>query len=382
MPERSGRSPLRITHRDSQTEARAGVLELPRGEVETPVFMPVGTNGAVKALSHQAVEELGFRLILSNTYHLYLRPGMGVIREVGGLHRFTGWPHNILTDSGGYQVFSLAPFRKITREGLDFRSHIDGSLHHLTPEAVAEIQGQMGSDVQMVLDVCTPPGIELSQAAEAQEITTLWAKRARETWRQLPDDYRGLAFGIVQGNFFRELRRKSAEELIALEFPGYAIGGLSVGETFDRFCEFLGFTAELLPQEKPRYLMGVGTPEYILEAVRNGIDMFDCVFPTRTARNGTVFTRRGRLVLRNARYADDDAPLDRGCDCPTCSRYSRAFLRHLFKTREILGPVLATQHNLFFLRRLVDDIREAIRKDRFREFEREFLGSYERNAAV
>ena len=356
------------------------MLELPHGPVQTPAFMPVGTNGTVKALSHQSVEDLGFRLILGNTYHLYLRPGVEVIQRLGGLHAFSSWPHNILTDSGGYQIFSLAPFRRIRSEGVEFRSHIDGSLHQLTPEYVAEIQGMLGSDVQMVLDVCTPPDIDVEEARHAKEITTLWAERARRSWESLPLEYRGLAFGIVQGNFYRELRRESAKELVELDFPGYAVGGLSVGESYEQFVEFLGYTAELLPENKPRYLMGVGTPEYIIEAVKNGIDMFDCVFPTRTARNGTVFTRSGRLVLSNARYTDDDAPLDATCECPTCMRYSRAFLRHLFKAKEILGPVLATQHNLFFLRRLVDDIREAIRADRFTEFAREFLSEYEQNA--
>ncbi len=382
MHARSRRSPLRIEHRDSGSGARTGVLDLPRGPVETPVFMPVGTNGTVKALTHRQVEELGFRLILGNTYHLYLRPGMEVIGEFGGLHEFSTWPHNILTDSGGYQVFSLAPFRKITQEGVEFRSHIDGSRHHLTPELVTEVQGQLGSDIQMVLDVCTPPDIDHAEAKEAKDITSLWARRAIETWEGLPESYEGLVFGIVQGNFFSDLRRESAAELVDLDFPGYAVGGLSVGETFNRFVEYLGITAELLPADKPRYLMGIGTPEYILEAVRNGIDMFDCVFPTRTARNGTVFTRDGRLALSNARYTADTAPLDAECGCPTCSRYSRAFLRHLFKANEILGPVLATQHNLFFLARLVDDIREAIRADRFTEFAAEFMRRYTQNAAV
>lgn len=382
MHARSRRSPLTIEHREAHTAARTGALNLPRGAVETPVFMPVGTNGTVKALTHQNVADLGFRLILGNTYHLYLRPGMDVIDRFGGLHRFSTWEHNILTDSGGYQVFSLAPFRKITREGVEFRSHIDGSLHHLTPETVAALQGRLGSDVQMALDVCTAPGITHAEAREAKETTTHWARRALATWDALPQDYGGLLFGITQGNFFPDLRRESAAELIELDFPGYAVGGLSVGESFEQFVDFLGLSAELLPEEKPRYLMGVGTPEYILEAVQNGVDMFDCVFPTRTARNGTVFTRDGRLALNNARFADDSSPLDESCECPTCRRYSRAFLRHLFKANEILGPVLATQHNLFFLRRLVDDIREAIREDRLTGFSEDFLRRYHGNAAV
>lgn len=382
MHERSRRSPLRIEHRDAKSAARTGVLKLPRGPVETPVFMPVGTNATVKALTHAQVEDLGFRLILGNTYHLYLRPGIEIIEQFGGLHGFSSWPHNILTDSGGYQVFSLAPFRRVSEDGVEFRSHIDGSLHRLTPELVARVQGRLASDVQMVLDVCTPPNIDHGEAKEAKDITTRWARRALETWAGLDEGYEGLIFGIVQGNFFADLRRESAAELIDLDFPGYAVGGLSVGETTERFVEYLALSAELLPPEKPRYLMGVGTPEYILEAVRNGIDMFDCVFPTRTARNGTVFTRDGRRALTNARFADDTAPIDAECGCPTCSRYSRAYLRHLFKANEILGPVLATQHNLFFLRRLVDDIREAIRADRFGEFSRSFLRRYEQHGAV
>jgi queuine tRNA-ribosyltransferase len=382
MHERSRRSPLSVEHHDAGSAARVGVLHLPHGPVETPVFMPVGTNATVKALTHAQVEELGFRLILGNTYHLYLRPGIEVIESFGGLHEFSTWPHNILTDSGGYQIFSLAAFRQISEEGVAFRSHIDGSLHHLSPEVVADVQGRLGSDVQMVLDVCTPPDISHAEAREAKDITTRWASRALRTWEGLDPAYQGLVFGIMQGNFFTDLRRESAAELVDLDFPGYAVGGLSVGETFDRFVEYLGVSAELLPAQKPRYLMGVGTPEYILEAVRNGIDMFDCVFPTRTARNGTVFTRDGRVALRNARFADDREPIDADCTCPTCRRYSRAYLRHLFKAREILGPVLATQHNLFFLRSLVDDIREAIRGDRFTEFSRTFLRRYEQHAAV
>jgi queuine tRNA-ribosyltransferase len=382
MHERSRRSPLSVEHHDAGSAARVGVLHLPHGTVETPVFMPVGTNATVKALTHAQVEELGFRLILGNTYHLYLRPGIEVIESFGGLHEFSTWPHNILTDSGGYQIFSLAAFRQISEEGVAFRSHIDGSLHHLSPEVVADVQGRLGSDVQMVLDVCTPPDISHAEAREAKDITTRWASRALRTWEGLDPAYQGLVFGIMQGNFFTDLRRESAAELVDLDFPGYAVGGLSVGETFDRFVEYLGVSAELLPAQKPRYLMGVGTPEYILEAVRNGIDMFDCVFPTRTARNGTVFTRDGRVALRNARFADDREPIDADCTCPTCRRYSRAYLRHLFKAREILGPVLATQHNLFFLRSLVDDIREAIRGDRFTEFSRTFLRRYEQHAAV
>ncbi|MFP3959396.1 MAG: tRNA guanosine(34) transglycosylase Tgt [Spirochaetaceae bacterium] len=378
MRERNGSTPLHIEHRDIRTAARTGTLNLPHGPVETPVFMPVGTNGTVKALTHEQVGRLGFRLILANTYHLFLRPGVEVIEEFGGLHGFSTWPHNILTDSGGYQIFSLAPFRRVREEGVEFRSHIDGSSRFLTPELVAEVQGRLGSDVGMVLDVCTAPGISHAEALEASSITTEWARRARDRWQELPTSYDGLMFGIVQGNFFEDLRRRSATELTELDFPGYAVGGLSVGESREAFMDYLALTAELLPAEKPRYLMGVGTPEYILAAIRNGIDMFDCVFPTRTARNGTVFTRDGRLVLSNARFLRDTRPLDEECDCPTCRRYSRAFMRHLVKTGEILGPVLASQHNLYFLGQLVADSRRAIREGRFEEFAADFLKRYQR----
>lgn len=367
---------FRLLSTDSGSSARAGALNLPHGEVKTPVFMPVGTAGTVKAITHGALEELGFNLILGNTYHLYLRPGMEVMRAFGGLHRFAGWNHNILTDSGGFQVFSLSPFRKVEPEGVYFRSHIDGSSHRLSPELVVEIQETLGSDILMALDVCTPRGIDRASAVEALEITSQWALRSKEAWMRAKEHFGGLLFPIVQGNFFFDLRRRSAEETVALDLPGIAIGGLSVGEEYSTFLEYLRYTVELLPRDKPRYLMGIGTPRYIFDAVDAGIDMFDCVFPTRIARNGTVFTPHGRLSLKRAGFSSDTGPIDERCGCSTCRRYSRGYLRHLFKAGEILGPVLATHHNLHFLKVLIDDIRRSIVDGTFSALRSSFLAAY------
>ena len=365
-----------VTGRDQETAARTGILALPHGDVETPAFMPVGTSATVKAVRLDALERMGIGLLLSNAYHLYLRPGMEVIAHAGGLHKFMGWEHNILTDSGGFQVFSLAPFRKIEEEGVYFRSHIDGAYHRLSPERVVEIQSVLGSDIMMQLDVCTPPGISYDKALEAVELTTRWAARSLEMRRRLPPEYGGLLFGIVQGNFYRELREKSAADLVALGFPGYAIGGLSVGESPEIFAEYLAFTSCLLPPDKVRYLMGIGTPEYILEAVKNGIDIFDCVFPTRVARNALVFTHRGTLSLRLERNKLDNSPVDKNCGCYTCCHYSRAYLRHLFKAKEILAAMLATEHNLWFIRQLMMRTREAIRRGEFKAWKQSFLEEY------
>jgi len=355
-------------------------LELPHGAVETPVFMPVGTNGTVKALTREDLKEIGFQIILSNTYHLYLRPGMDVIAAARGLHRFMGWDRNILTDSGGFQVFSLAPFRKITAEGIKFRSHIDGSYHFLSPENVVELQTILGSDIQMQLDVCTSWGTSRKEAEKAMETTALWMDRAKRRWdEETGRGYRGLFFPIVQGNFFKDLRKESAERVIAAGPPGIAIGGLSVGEPEDVFVEYLAFTAALLPEALPRYVMGIGTPEYILAAMEHGIDMFDCVFPTRNARNGTVLTRRGSFALKKAENRLDFSPIDEECGCKVCRSYSRAYLRHLYKTQEILCSILASFHNLYFLNDLVGNARKAIAENRFMEFKKEFLGKYNGN---
>lgn len=363
-----------LEHREAGCAARTGLLRLPHGEVQTPAFMPVGTNATVKAMRPEDLEAAGIRLILSNAYHLYLRPGMEVIRASGGLHRFMGWQWNILTDSGGFQVFSLATHRTVDDDGVWFRSHIDGSRHRLTPEDVVGIQRTLGSDLIMPLDECSPPEIPLEEARGAVERTTRWARRSRDEWRRT--DGEGTLFGIIQGNLYPELRRRSASELLELELPGYAIGGLSVGEPFVRFREVLFYTTPLIPESLPRYLMGVGSPAYILEAVEAGIDLMDCVLPTRTARNAQAFTFKGPLNLRNEPMRMDQQPIDPGCRCRTCERYSRAYLRHLFKTREILAAMLTTDHNLHFLHAMMQSIRRAIENDRFREFKREFLDLY------
>jgi queuine tRNA-ribosyltransferase len=366
-----------INSSDSRSHARTGVLNLPHGKVATPVFMPVGTNGTVKAITVDDLKEIGFEIILSNTYHLYLRPGMEVMAAAGGLHNFMRWDRNILTDSGGFQVFSLAPFRKIRDEGVSFRSHIDGSYHNLKPEDISSIQAVLGSDIQMQLDVCTPWGISYKEAVDALRITGLWLDRAKTAWESERDrGYEGKLFAIVQGNFFKDLREESAEKVIRSDTPGIAIGGLSVGEGEPVFLEYLAYTAALLPPEKPRYVMGIGTPEYILAAVEQGIDMFDCVFPTRTGRNGHVFTRRGPVSLKKHENRLDFRPIDETCGCKVCREYSRAYLRHLFKTREILCSMLASYHNLYFLHQLVKETREAINGDRFMAFKRSFLDEY------
>jgi queuine tRNA-ribosyltransferase len=353
--------------------ARTGELELPHGKLSTPVFMPVGTNGAVKALSKDDLEEIGFKIILANTYHLYLRPGTAVIGAAGGLHGFTGWKGNYLTDSGGFQIYSLAPFRRITAEGALFRSHIDGSSHFLSPEKAVDIQTTLGSDIQMALDICTGWGTPAGEAREALEMTALWLGRARRRWDLGRDACRGLLFGIVQGGFYPELRRQSVELTLAQDTPGIAIGGLSVGEPPEVFVETLSRTAALLPADKPRYVMGIGTPRYILQAIANGIDMFDCVAPTREGRNGRAYTRRGPLSVKKAENIADFSPIDEECGCKVCRNYSRAYLRHLFKTREILCSMLLSYHNLYFLHALVERAREAIAAGCFHRFMEEFL---------
>lgn len=361
-------------YRDNGTAARSGTLSLPHGEVTTPAFMPVGTAGTVKAIRHDTLHRIGYRLILANTYHLFLRPGLDVLQRYGGLHRFSTWNHNILTDSGGYQIFSLAPFRKITDEGAHFQSHIDGSRHMLTPERVVEIQESIGSDIQMVLDVCTGADEGRNAAEEALTTTTRWAKRAKNRWlRAVDNGYNGHLFGIVQGNVFLDLRREAVEQTLEIGFPGVAIGGLSVGETYEQYQEILAATAPLLPAELPRYVMGIGTPEFILSAIEHGIDMFDCVFPTRAGRTGTLFTSNGRINIKNARFAHDDDPPDPEIDSFGGARYTLGYLRHLFKSNEILGPMLATEHNLRFMKWLVDGARTAIQNGTFASYKRTFF---------
>jgi queuine tRNA-ribosyltransferase len=365
-----------VTHRDSETKARTGVLRTAHGTVETPTFMPVGTLGTVKGLSQEALEQLGAEIILANTYHLYLRPGEQVIGEFGGLHRFMAWERAILTDSGGYQVFSLSGLREVTDEGVRFRSHLDGSLHFLTPERVVAIQGSLGSDILMPLDECTEFPASAVTAEKAMERTLAWAKRSQHAWQRLAEGNGksppGALFGIVQGGTHPELRRQCAGRLVEMGFAGYAIGGLSVGEARPLTMELVAATEELLPAEQPRYVMGVGLPEELPQYVALGVDMMDCVLPTRNGRNGCLFTSQGKLHIRNARFARDPRPPDESCACPVCRRYSRAYLRHLFVSDEMLGRILNTQHNVYFYLDTMRRIRQSIGSGSFSRFSSEF----------
>ncbi|MDR3301138.1 MAG: tRNA guanosine(34) transglycosylase Tgt [Spirochaetaceae bacterium] len=366
-----------IHHRDAGSAARTGTMVLPHGDVATPVFMPVGTAGSVKAMTNDDLLAIGFEIILGNTYHLFLRPGMDTIRRASGLHQFMDWGENILTDSGGFQVFSLANSCKISEEGAHFRSHFDGSEHLWTPENVSEIQAVLNSDIQMQLDVCSAYKTSHEEALNACLVTEKWLSRGFARYTSLRDTgYKGTFFAIVQGNFYKDLREKSAESVCKADTEGIAIGGLSVGEPFDVFAEYLSFTAKLLPTAKPRYVMGIGTPEYILAAIEHGIDMFDCVLPTRLARHGTAFTARGLLSIKKEAFKQDFAALDEHCNCKICTRYSRAYLRHLFKNGEILSSILLSYHNLYFLHNLVLNARAAITEDRFMQFKNEFLQRY------
>ncbi|MDR2541920.1 MAG: tRNA guanosine(34) transglycosylase Tgt [Treponema sp.] len=366
-----------IKKKDASCFARTGVLCLAHGDVQTPVFMPVGTNGTVKAVSSDNLKEIGFELILSNTYHLFLRPGEEVIEKASGLHHFINWDRNILTDSGGFQIYSLSELRKITNEGALFQSHIDGSRHFFTPEKVVSIQAKLNSDIQMQLDYCSHWGASREEAQKALDITTDWLKRAKNTWKEeINKGYKGALFSIVQGNFFPDLRKKSAQICIDSDTPGIAIGGLSVGEPPELFYETMVQTAALLPVEKPRYVMGIGTPDYILSAIEHGIDMFDCVILTREARNGRVYTHNGTISLKKTEHRMDFSPIDKECSCKVCKEYSRAYLRHLFKTKEILFSILASYHNLFFINNLITNARRAIEEDRFLQFKRDFLFHY------
>jgi queuine tRNA-ribosyltransferase len=414
-----------ILAEDKGTHARAGLLHTPHGAIETPIFMPVGTGGTVKGMTQDELEALGVQILLGNTYHLYLRPGHELIREAGGLHRFMSWPHPILTDSGGFQVMSLKSLGRVTEDGVEFRSHLDGSSHFLSPERAVEIQLALGSDIMMCLDECVeyPASHEALQCSVG--LTTRWAKRAKEKvlgvrcqvpgkdgvgsgssnatstkpmgslpeslgTQDLTPDIQGLTpdtrhltpdtsaapdtfpslFGIVQGGTDKDLRRQSAEALLDLDFEGYAVGGLAVGEPKSEMYETVQFTGELLPRDRPRYLMGVGTPEDLLEGVARGIDMFDCVMPTRNARNACAFTSEGKIIIKNARYARDERPLDPSCTCAVCRRYSRGYLRHLFVTGEMLGAILATHHNLHFYLDTMRRMRQSLLFGEFAEFHR------------
>lgn len=366
-----------ILHKSADGRARNGLLELPHGTVRTPVFMPVGTCATVKAISKDDIEEIGFEIILANTYHLFLRPGADLIQEAGGLHGFSQYKGNFLTDSGGFQVFSLSSLRKINPEGVKFQSHLDGSYHMFTPENVVQTQVKFNSDIQMQLDVCSGYGVEKKEAVQALNVTSKWAERAKAEWEKaLENGYKGILFPIVQGNFFEDLRKQSAEFVTSLDTPGIAIGGLSVGEPKEVFADFLKYTMQYLPEEKPVYVMGIGTPEYILEAVSNGVDMFDCVLPTRNARNGAYFTRDGQLSIKQKRFEHDFKPLDPECKCKVCRTYSRAYLRHLFKEQEILSSMLSSYHNLYFLYNMMEEIRDAINNDRFEDYKKAFLERY------
>lgn len=353
-----------LIKRCSRTGARWGRLLTGHGAVETPAFMPVGTQGTVKGITTGELSALETKMILANSYHLYLRPGVEVIARAGGLHRMMNWSGGILTDSGGFQIFSLGGLRKVEEDGVIFTSHIDGSTHYLTPERVIRIENLLGSDIAMVLDHFLPHEAPHDEVRRAVERTERWAQRSLAS--HLRRDQ--ALFGIVQGGVYQDLRRLSAEGLVALDFPGYAIGGLSVGEPKELMYELLDGTVPLLPAEKPRYLMGVGSPDALLEGSRLGIDLFDCVLPTRIARNGRVMTSRGYLTVRNAAYAADMAPLDEECGCPVCRQYTRAYIRHLFNAGEILGMRLTTYHNLYYLAALMREIREAIREDRFERY--------------
>jgi len=361
--------------------ARAGWMETPHGRIETPVFMPVGTRGAVKALRHQELEEAGAQIILGNTYHLFLRPGDVAVERLGGLHRFIGWPGPMLTDSGGFQIFSLGERCVVREEGAQFRSHLDGSLHLLTPERAVEAQARLGSDIAMVLDECLAYPATADTAAASLRRSVRWARRCRERLLQIreagsPSVNPGQAqFGIIQGGTFDDLRRESVEATVDIGFEGYAIGGLSVGEPSEEMYRVVGETAARLPADQPRYLMGAGTPEDLIEGVARGVDMFDCVMPTRNARNGQLFTSRGRLNIRNARFAFDESPVDPDCRCYTCRHHSRAYLRHLFIAGEMTACTLNTLHNLTFYLDSMRRIRDAIAFRSFETFKREFLAS-------
>ena len=364
--------PFSFLLRATDGDARVGECVTPHGVVQTPAFMAVGTRGAVKAVTPRQLEEAGAEIVLANTYHLYLRPGHVLIRSLGGLHRFMAWPGAILTDSGGFQVFSLSELRKVTDDGVTFRSHLDGSEHFLSPERAMEIQIALGADILMALDECIECPAERSRAQAAAARSLVWARRCKAYFAEHGNAEQQALFGIVQGGGYADLRRENADRLVELDFPGYAVGGLAVGEPHTLTCEMTEAATARLPAEKPRYLMGVGYPEDIPDYVMRGIDMMDCVLPTRNARNGLLFTSTGRISIKNAPYAADERPLDEKCTCPVCTRYSRAYLRHLFASNEMLGAVLNTIHNLHFYFALMRRIREAIAAGRLAEFAAEW----------
>ena len=361
-----------LLHIDKNSGARRGVVHTPHGDIQTPVFMPVGTQATVKSMTPEELKQVGAQIILSNTYHLYLRPGQDIVKEAGGLHKFMNWDRPILTDCGGFQVFSLSALRTITEDGVEFRSHLDGSKHFFSPESVIKTEEDLGADIIMSFDECVEYPASYEYTKQSMERTTRWAKRCKAS--HIREDQ--ALFGIIQGGFYEDLRKKSAEDLIDLDFPGYAIGGISVGEPKEEFLRMLYYTAPLMPENKPRYLMGVGTPDYLIEAAIAGIDMCDCVLPTRIARNGTAMTWNGKVVVRNATYERDWGPLDPECDCYTCKNYTRAYIRHLVKTNEILGVRLLSIHNIYFLTKLMEKVRIEIENDNLLEFRKEFYKKY------
>ena len=362
-----------LLHVCKQTGARRGIVHTPHGDIQTPVFMPVGTQATVKSMTPEELKEVGAQIILANTYHLFLRPGHELVKEAGGLHKFMHWDRPILTDSGGFQVFSLGALRTISEEGVEFRSHLDGSKQFLSPEKAMEVENALGADIIMAFDECCPYPSTYEYTKKSMERTTRWAKRCKEAHSRKEDQ--GL-FGIIQGGFYKDLRKQSADELIKLDFPGYAIGGISVGEPKDEFLDILQYTTPLMPENKPRYLMGVGTPDYLVEAAIAGIDMCDCVIPTRLARHGTAFTSKGKIVVRNAIYERDFNPLDDECDCYACRNYTRAYIRHLVKANEILGIRLLSIHNLRFLTKLMERVKIEIENDNLLSFRNEFYKQY------
>lgn len=373
---------FQITNKDKNSKARVGVLETSHGKIETPIFMPVGTQGTVKAITQKTlVEDIKAPIILGNTYHLYLRPGTEILEKAGGLHKFMKWDGSILTDSGGFQVYSLTELRKMKSDGVEFRSHLDGSKHFFTPEKVVNIQRSIGSDIMMVLDECTPYPCEFDYAVKSTQLTSDWAVLNKEAFEKSKPlyGYDQYLFGIIQGSVYKELREKSAKDLMKLDFDGYAIGGLAVGEPTEDMYKLTDFTTDFMPQEKPRYLMGVGRPENILESIARGVDMFDCVMPTRNARNAYLFTSRGIVTIRNAVYKDDFSTLDPDCDCYTCRNFSRAYLRHLFNTNEILGLELASIHNVTFYLNLIREARKKIIEGNFVEWKNKIISKLDVN---
>ncbi|MFN3872685.1 MAG: tRNA guanosine(34) transglycosylase Tgt [Ignavibacterium sp.] len=367
---------LNLVAKDKNSKARAGWFETDHGVVETPIFMPVGTQGSVKAVNQYYLEnEIKAQIVLSNTYHLYLRPGTEILEAAGGLHKFMNWQKPILTDSGGYQVFSLTELRKLKDDGVEFRSHLDGSKHFFTPEKVIQIQRSIGSDIMMILDECAPYPCDYEYAKKSVQLTSNWAILNKKAFTDSEPKYghKQFLFGIIQGSIYKDLRKQSAEDLLDMDFDSYAIGGLAVGEPTEQMYELVDFTTDIMPDERPRYLMGVGRPENILESIARGVDMFDCVMPTRNARNANVFTWNGTLSMRNAKYKDDFRPLDENCNCYTCRNFTRAYIRHLFVAEEILALELASIHNLYFYLELVRKAREKIIEGTFNEWKNQIV---------